>query len=81
MIKSITVTIDRLINLGNYENVKYACSVTSTVEPTESPTVVYNEALNFCKQKLEIEIDRFAPKQQIKGLKSKQPIMDDEIPF
>lgn len=80
-LKEITVGIKRLINLGNYENVSYECVVTSTIEINEQSTQVYNEALNFAKQKIGIELDRFSTSIPIKELRSKMQIMDDEIPF
>lgn len=58
MIKSVTVGIQRVINLGNYENVRYECSCTYEVEDDENEDIAYEYALAFCKQKVGAEVDR-----------------------
>jgi len=66
IIKEITVTVERLINLGNYENVKYAVSATAAVN--EGPHLsdndrheTYQELAEFCREKLRAECERLIP--------------------
>lgn len=65
--KEVTVSVKRLINLGNYENIQYDCQVTMLVEeikepfklsPEEALDETYKYCLNFCKTKVGEEIDR-----------------------
>jgi len=58
MIKQVTVGIQRVINLGNYENVRYECSVIAEVEEGMSAHDTYQAALRFCKENVLAEIDR-----------------------
>ncbi len=60
-IKTVTVGIQRVINLGNYENVRYECSVIAEVEEGKTPEETYQEALGFCKEKILAELDRIKP--------------------
>ncbi len=57
-IKQITVGIQRVINLGNYENVRYECSCVAEVGPNDEPIDVYQSALQFCKENVGAEVDR-----------------------
>lgn len=58
-IKEITVGIQRVINLGNYENVRYECSATGIcIDDRETPNDVYEQLLDFCKVKVGAEVDR-----------------------
>lgn len=63
-ITEITVTVARLIALPNYENVRFEATVKATVAPTDLPDAVYEECLDFCKQKIKAELDRFYPPKQ-----------------
>jgi len=83
-IKTITVGIKRLINLGNYENVTYECKTEVEVKG-DLYNEAYSEGLAFCKEKIGIELDRFDPVKPIKPIKTPQkfplPDGDDDIPF
>jgi hypothetical protein len=57
-IKEIHVGIQRVINLGNYENVRYECSTVVTLNENDDPTEAYEKGLEFCKEKVGAEIDR-----------------------
>lgn len=61
-IKQVTVGVQRVINLGNYENVRYECSVVRNVEDGETGDEAYERALDFCKGKVLKEIDRIKGK-------------------
>lgn len=63
MIKEVTVGIQRVINLGNYENVRYECSATTVVEDGQTPDEAYTETLSFCKDKVGAEVDRLKGKK------------------
>lgn len=56
--KEITVGVTKLVAQPNYENVKYTAEVTVSVEEGEDPNVVYDSALQFCKEKIVLEITR-----------------------
>lgn len=58
-IKEISVTCKRLIALPRYENVTYECSATAEVDPQDDPDEVYEETLEFCKNKIAKELARF----------------------
>lgn len=58
MIKQITVGVQRVINLGNYENVRYECSVVVEVEEGISAHDTYQASLQFCKDNVLAEITR-----------------------
>jgi len=72
-VKEVTVGIQRVINLGNYENVRYECSVTVTkTHDDETPQDLYNQGLDFCKENVGAEVDRLeAYKKAAKAAKSK----------
>lgn len=57
-VKTITVGIQRVINLGNYENVRYECTVVAEMQEGDDATPVYEDLLDFCKEKVGAEIDR-----------------------
>jgi hypothetical protein len=63
-IKEIVVGAKRLVNLGNYENVTYECTVTVDVDGIAGmdnetlATQAYEEGLKFVKDKLNAEVDR-----------------------
>lgn len=64
--KEVTCTVERLINLGNYENVTFGCTVTVAVEegPHMSDTTrdeAWAEGLAFAKDKVGKELERFTP--------------------
>lgn len=61
-ITSLTVGVQRVINLGNYENVRYDCSVTLDIDKDDDYHKVYEDGLNFCKSKVIAEIDRIKGK-------------------
>lgn len=62
VIKQITVGIQRIINLGNYENVRYESTATAEVELGESPVDVYNKLADFNRQNLSQELERLKKK-------------------
>lgn len=62
-VKTVTVGVRRLINLGNYENVTYECIATGDVAEGQNPDEIYNECLDFAKTKIGLELDRFTPKK------------------
>ena len=59
-IKEVTATCRRLIALPKYENVLYECTATATVEDGEDPDKVYDQTLQFCKNKVGKELDRLS---------------------
>ena len=61
-INKVTVGIQRVINLGNYENVRYEVTATADVEPGEEVETVYSEVLQFCKDKVGAELTRLKSK-------------------
>lgn len=65
-IKAVTVGVKRLINLGNYENVTYECSVLYEVneERGEDASTAYQNALDFCKEKVGAELERLKPSKK-----------------
>ena len=88
-ITTVTATVKRLINLGNYENVTFECSATATVDQYGGVDTAYKEALDLCKEKVGIELERFQPSKKPKPLTANQSHnksvgsanLDDEIPF
>lgn len=58
MIKQVTVGIQRVINLGNYENVRYECTAVAEVPEGVSAKETYDATLQFCKENVLAEIDR-----------------------
>lgn len=71
-ITEISVTVERLIALKKFENVKYCVTATAQVpvtgpnEPAKTEET-YQMVLAFCKEKVEAELDR------IEGRPVKQP--------
>lgn len=64
-IKQITVGIERTINLGNYENVRYSVQTTADLDEGEDADKVYSDRLAWCKSKVMAELDRlFPPKDE-----------------
>jgi hypothetical protein len=61
-IRQITVGIQRVINLGNYENVRYEVTATAEVDAHENAEDVYQETLQFCKDKVGAELTRLKAK-------------------
>ena len=59
-ITELTVTCRRLIALPKYENVLYECTATVTLDPSDDPDDVYEETLQFCKEKVGKELDRLS---------------------
>lgn len=61
-IKEVSVGVDRVINLGNYENVRYSCAVVYTVglDKGETAEEAYSKALAFCKAKVLAEVERLS---------------------
>lgn len=57
-IKEVTVGIQRVINLGNYENVRYECSSVVQVDEDGDADRAYTEGLKFCKDNVGAEVDR-----------------------
>lgn len=62
IIKQITQGIQCIINLGNYENVRYESTMTAEVEPGEDPTDVYNRLAELNRSNLSQELDRLKKK-------------------
>lgn len=60
-IKTVTVGIQRVINLGNYENVRYECSAIVEVDNGQTAEKAYQEGLSFCKEKILAELNRLKP--------------------
>lgn len=60
-VTELSVTVARLIALPNYENVRFETTVKVAVAETEDPHKVYEEALDFAKDKIKTELDRFYP--------------------
>lgn len=61
-IKQVTVGIQRVINLGNYENVRYECSCVVEVDEAGEDDA-YNRGLAFCKEKVGAELERLTKKK------------------
>lgn len=59
-ITQVSVSVRRLIALAKYENVTYEASATATVDASEDPHEVYNNTLDFCKDKILAEMDRLS---------------------
>lgn len=61
-IKQVSVEVSRTINLGNYNSVKYGCSVVYDValDKGEDAHTAYNNALDFCKENVLAEIERLS---------------------
>jgi hypothetical protein len=59
-ITQVSVSVRRLIALAKYENVTYEASATASVSPGEDPHEVYADTLDFCKDKILVEIDRLS---------------------
>lgn len=68
-IKQVTVGVQRIINLGNYENVRYECTATAEVEEGDNPEQVYADCLHFCKDNVLAEVERL---EAAKGAKRKK---------
>lgn len=60
-IKEVTVGIQRVINLGNYENVRYECSAKVELEDGEDPKEAYAHGIGFCKENVGAELERLKP--------------------
>ena len=58
-IKEVTATCRRLIALPRYENVLYECTITAAVDDGEDANYVYENILQFCKEKIGKELSRF----------------------
>lgn len=58
--KQVTVGIERTINLGNYENVRYSVQVVTDIADTEDLEVVYQDKLAWCKEKVMAELTRLS---------------------
>lgn len=80
-ITKIKVSVSRLvagpkplIGLLKYENVDYSCEVEASVDTNENAHEVYDKLLNFCKTKIQRELDR------IEGINEPLPIEEDYVP-
>lgn len=62
----ITVGIERTINLGNYENVRYSVLTEVSLEEGETADKVYQDRLDWCKAKVMAELERLQGKQEQK---------------
>lgn len=63
-INSVTVGIQRIINLGNYENARYESTMTAEVDPGENPADVYNKLADMNRANIAQEMDRLQPKKK-----------------
>ena len=57
-VKEISVNVRRLIPMEKYANVTYESGITMSLEPTDDPAKVYQQALTFCKNNIAAEINR-----------------------
>lgn len=64
IIKQVQQGIQRIINLGNYENVRYESTMIAEVEAGESPADVYNKLAELNRANIAQEMDRLAPKKK-----------------
>lgn len=64
IIKQVTQGIQRIINLGNYENVRYESTMIAEVEPGEDPTDVYNRLADINRANVAQEMDRLQPNKK-----------------
>lgn len=64
IIKQVQQGIQRIINLGNYENVRYESTMVAEVEPGESPADVYNALADMNRANIAQEMDRLSPKKK-----------------
>lgn len=64
IIKQVQQGIQRIINLGNYENVRYESTMVAEVEPGENPADVYNALADMNRANIAQEMDRLSPKKK-----------------
>ena len=62
-ITQVTVGVQRIINLGNYENARYECTQTAEVEEGEDPAEVYNQLRDICRANISQEVERLQPQK------------------
>lgn len=64
IIKQVTQGIQRIINLGNYENVRYESTMVAEVEVGEDPAEVYDRLADLNRANVAKELDRLQPKKK-----------------
>lgn len=62
IVKQLTVGLQRIINLGNYENVRYECTATAELEPGDTLETVYAHLASECRNQLAAEVSRLQKK-------------------
>lgn len=61
-VKTIEVGVQRIINLGNYENVRYECTLTAEIDAGESVAECYEKLANECRANIADEMKRLKKK-------------------
>lgn len=64
IIKQVTQGIQRIINLGNYENVRYESTLIAEVEHGENPADVYNTLADINRANITQEMERLKPNKK-----------------
>ena len=78
-VTEVHVNVKRLVagpigGLGKYENITFECGLVVSIDHDANPHEAYDQAVRFCKDKINQELDR------LEGKVIKAPVEEDYIP-